>query len=341
MLDRLISALVALSMAFLVWLYARSRDQETLDSIPVPVQVLLPPGQEEHYDLEVTGPAQVPVSFTGPPSRIRELRHLLQRGELRVVMPLAIPAERAGDEVYRDTLRIESDDLHPPPGVTSVVVEGRNRIGVVLRRLVERQLPVRFESTGGWRFASVQVEPPRVLVRGPQEILEQARDIPTLPYALPASGLAGRTAPSAASPAVWRADGVPLVQEMEGRRVRVTPATVRVRLMLQPPQKLYELAEVPVQFLCPANFGLRPLFGDERAGKITLRVLGPAAEEPPAVLAFVDLGGRKWEPGLYEEPLKLQLPKEFQLAQTAPRSVAFQLVPAEGVAKTAGVMTGH
>ena len=86
---------------------------------------------------------------------------------------------------------------------------------------------------------------------------------------------------------------------------------------------------MPVQFLCPANFGLRPLFGDERAGKITLRLLGPAIGEPPTVVAFIDLSGDKWKSGLYEEALRLQLPKDFQLAQSLPRSVAFQLVPAD------------
>ena len=36
MFDRLLSALVATGLALLVWLYARSRDQEILDNVPVP-----------------------------------------------------------------------------------------------------------------------------------------------------------------------------------------------------------------------------------------------------------------------------------------------------------------
>ena len=47
--------------------------------------------------------------------------------------------------------------------------------------------------------------------------------------------------------------------------------------------------------------------------------------------AFVDLSGKKWEPGLYDEPLKLQLPREFQLAQNPPRPVSFQLLSVEAV----------
>jgi hypothetical protein len=98
---------------------------------------------------------------------------------------------------------------------------------------------------------------------------------------------------------------------------------------LQPQQKLYELTDVPVQFLCPANFSLRPLFSDNHPGRITLRLLGPAGEETPAVIAFIDLSGRHWEPGRYEETLKLQLPANFRLARSAPQRLAFQLAPLE------------
>src|SRR5437868_10296545 len=100
MLDRFLSALVAVSLAFLVWLYVRSRDQEMLDNVPVPVQISLAPGQSEHYELEITGPSQVPVSFTGPPSRMRELRSLLQRGELRIETMLTVPEERLEESRY-------------------------------------------------------------------------------------------------------------------------------------------------------------------------------------------------------------------------------------------------
>src|SRR5437868_6275611 len=100
MLDRLFSVAVALGMAALVWLYARSREQEMLDNVPVPVQITLAAGQAYHYRIEVAGPAQVPVSFTGPSSRLRELRGLLQRGELRVDVSLAVPEEHQNEPRY-------------------------------------------------------------------------------------------------------------------------------------------------------------------------------------------------------------------------------------------------
>lgn len=319
MFDRLITSLIALSLALLAWLYLRSRDKEMLDSVPIPVQIALAPGLAEQYDLEVNGPSQVPVSFTGPPSRVRELRGVLQRGELHVEVTLSVPEERRDEARYVETVRIDAGDVHPPPGVTPLIVEGRNRIPVTLSRIVERRLPVRFEHPPDDGVAKVVVEPAAVLVRGPLEVLEHARVVATQPVALPP-----RPEGPGREEVVTLA--APLVRDVEGKPVRMTPDVVQVRVTLKPRQKLYEVSDVPVQFLCPPNFLLRPLFGDERAGKMTLRVRGPAGDETPNVVAYIDLGGRKWEPGLYEEAVRVQLPKDYQLVPGQPRRVAFQLV---------------
>jgi len=328
MLDRLISSVVALCLACLVWMYVRSRDQETLDNVPVPVEIALAPGQSENYELEVPGPSQITASFTGPPASIRDLRTIMQSGELRVASTITVPAERLEESRFADTIRIDAADIHAPAGVTPMVVEGRNRIPVILLRLVERPLPVRFDSVSESRIAQAVVKPSTVLVRGPQEVLEHVREIPTQLYYLNS-----QLVPSPGQD-LSTVRTVPLVNELEGHRIRATPSTVTVQLTFQPQQKVYELADVPIQFLCPANFSLKPLFRDDRAGKITLRLQGPAADEAPAIVAYVDLSGKKWEPGLYEEPLKLQLPKDFQLTQEPPRQVAFQLAPANPPAKT-------
>lgn len=322
MFDRLQSALVAVILAVLVWLYARSRDQELLDNVPIPVDIELASGQMDHYDLEITGPCQVPVSFRGPPSRIRELRGLLQRGEVRVAVTVVVPEDRQDESHYLDTVRVDAADVHVPPGVTPSVVEGRNRIPVTLHRLVERRLPVRLDPAPGERVSQIALEPATVRVRGPQDLLDRVRAIPTQAFALPSSTekTLGRevTVTRAAS----------LVHELDGRPIRTTPAEVTVRLTLQPNQKLYELSDVPVQFLCPANFPLRPQYVNDRAGRVNLKFWGPISGEPPMVVAFIDLTGRNFEPGLYaDEPLRLQLPKDAQLAQNPPRSAAFRLVP--------------
>jgi len=322
-MDRLISAVVAVILGFLVWLYARSRDQEMLDNVPVPVHIVLAPGQADQYDLEITGPAQITASFAGPPSRMRELRHLLQKGGLHVKTTLTVPPDRQQEGRYLDTVRIDASDIHAPPGVRPIVVEGRNRIPVTLRRLVERRLPVRLDCVLEERVNQIMIEPATVLVRGPQEILDRVRSLPTQPYLLP-------TRPeSSPLQELTTTTTVPLVQELEGRPVRTTPASVTTRITLRPRQTIYELVDVPVQFLCPANFNLRTKWQDERSSKITLRLLGPAGEDPPQVTAYVDLTDRKfYGEGRYaQEPLRLQLPKDFQLAQEPPSSGSFELTP--------------
>src|SRR5207248_8757422 len=69
MIDRIISSLVALSLASLIWLYVRSRDLDTLDNVPVPVQITLASGLTEQYDFDLPDPCHIMASFTGPPSR--------------------------------------------------------------------------------------------------------------------------------------------------------------------------------------------------------------------------------------------------------------------------------
>jgi hypothetical protein len=323
MFDRLVSSVVAVVLAFLVWLYVRSRDQQMLDNVPIPVQIMLAPGLEDHYELEVLGPSQIPVSFTAPLSPMRELRRLLRVGALRVEVSLNAPEETQTESSIVDTVRIEAGDIHPPPGVTTLVAEGRNRIPVKFHRLIERRLPVRLDCTAGNRVSRILVEPATVVVRGPQEALARTHAILTQPFALPLPD------ESATDVKVVTADSIPLVQQVEGRRIRAAPSTVAVRVVLPPQQKIYELANVPVGFLCPPNFSLRPLFQNEGAGKIKLRLSGPAGEETPAVIAVIDLFGRDWEPGMYQAALKLQLPPNFRLAQDPPARLAFELVPLE------------
>ncbi len=312
MMDRVISGLVALTLALLVWLYARSRDQEILDNVPIPVQISLPSTQADKYNLELAGTSQVIVSFTGSPMRMRELHGMLQRNDLHIEVTFPIPDERLSESRVSDTVIIESTDVHTPPGVTPMVVEGRNRIPVTLHRLVEKRLPVRFESALDEPVGQLEID--------------QVRNIPTVPSTLPA-----RPTGSAAA----ATSKVALVQELDNRPVRVSPNKVAIRLPAQS-RKMYELQDVPVYFLCPPNFTLRPRFIDERSGKITLRLYGPVQDEPPKVYAFIELTRGSFLSGLNHEPVQLQLPKDFQLADDLPRVIAFELVPADFVPKNMG-----
>jgi hypothetical protein len=334
MYDRLLSSLVALSLAFLVWLYARSRNQETMDNVPIPVQLSLAGHQAEDYELEVIGPCQILVSFMGTPSRLRGLRSLLQQDGIKAEVTLTVPEEHASDSRYVEEVRVDPADIHAPSGVTPLVAEGRNRVQVCLHRLVERRLAVRFAAVPEERVGQVSIEPANALVRGPREVLDHIRFVPTQPYPV-----VGETEETPQDPAV-RLDSVPLVRELRGHAIRCTPGSVRVQYTLLPPFKSYELTDVPVRFLCPENFPLRPEFSaGPGAGKISLRVKGPTQPEAPRVVAYIDLTspGRKLQPGLYAaEPVEVQLPQGFDLAQEPPRAGLFQLLPTRVRAQESG-----
>ena len=321
MIDRTLSSLVALSLALLVWLYARSRDQEILDNVTLPVQVSLAEADADHYSLEVSGPARAVVSFSGPADRIRELRGEIQRNELHIDATLTVPEEHRTEGRYSDTVHIDASQVPAPPGVTPLVAEGRNRIPVTVRRLVTRPLPVRFDALQDEPAGPVVLDPPVVMVTGPQEVLDHVRAIPTLPSDLPMR-------PANAPPTAAAVGHVALVSELEGRPVQVVPSKVTVKA---PPQlrKEYTLTDVPVHFLCPANFAYRPEFFDDRAGRVTLRVTGPIQNEPPKVYAFVDLSHGHYDQGNNHEPLQIQLPRDFQLTDDQPRVVTFDLEMAD------------
>jgi hypothetical protein len=328
MFDRIISTLVALSLAILVWLYARSRDQELLDNVPLPVNITLCSQQADHFSLEVGSAGQVLASFSGPPARMRELGGLLQRNELRVESTMVVPDERLNESRYSDTVIIDSNDVHVPPGVTVSMVEGRNRVPVTLHRLVERRLPVRFDHVGDEATGPLVIEPATVLVRGPQEVLERARAIPTQPSELP-------TRPATALPNAAAVGRVILVQELEGRSVHVEPPRVTVRVPAQT-RRVYTLPDVPIRFMCPANFSYRPAFYDERSSRVSLRLQGPVQEDAPRVHLFVDLTVGRFDSGKQNEPLQIQLPKDFILMDEAPRVVTFDLQPGDSPLSSPG-----
>jgi hypothetical protein len=318
----ILESLVALTLAFLVWLYARSRHQDSLDQVPIPVQIALAPALAGQYDIEVSGPSRVLVSFTGPASCMRELRDKLQSGGVRVNLTVSVPEDRQVDSVYRDTVCVEAAHIPVPPGVEPSLVEAPFCIPVTLHRLADRRLPVRLDYAGETRISQIKLEPATVMVRGPKDILDRATGIPTQPYFVPATS-EGR------SPNETMVRGeIALAHELEGRPIQITPETVTFHYRVQPRQKTYELRDVPVYFLSPPDCPWRPHFSSPLAGRVTVRVTSPSAEDFPSVLAFVDLTHGEFTQGRNREPIRLQLPRDAQLAQEPP-VVMFYLDPVD------------
>lgn len=330
MIDRIFSIAVAVTLAFLIWLHARNRDQEILDNVPIPVTIALSPADAERYSLEVNGPSQILATFTGPPSRLRDLREQIHRGEISLNVVFSAATERSHEARYLDTIRVRNEDLPTFPGVRGAVIVGQNRIPITVRRLIERPLQVRLDHALEDRISQCVLEPATVIVRGPQEVLERMTMISTRPYSLPTNV---KTDSAVEVPVSGQ---IALVREIDGQEVRCEPSMVTVKFQLKPPRRAYKV-QVPVQFLCSANCPWQPQWvrtGDD-AGQITLTIVGPdRGDDPPPVSAFVDLTGREFQflgdlkPRRYEsEPIQLQLPKEYSASCCPPRSEAFLLCP--------------
>jgi hypothetical protein len=317
MLDRILSLVVAVSLSLLIWVYSRSRDQETLDNVPIPVKIVLTHKQSELYNLELLSEAQIIATFSGPPVRIRELHGMLQRKEVEVVKTITVPDDKLDLARLSDVVVVEPGDINAPLGVNALTSEGRNRVSYTLHRLDEKRFPVRFDHLREGPTGPVLIEPPTVLVRGPREVLERMQMLPTIPSELP-------TRPLHSPPGVAAVGRVALVDAVEGRPVKVTPPTVQIRVP-GIPKKTYELTDVPVSFLLPPKFAYRPHFVDDRDGKVTLKIIGPPRDEAPKVTAYVDLRDGKFLSGLNNEPLVVQLPKDFEVAPGAPQRVTFEL----------------
>src|SRR5438067_1508917 len=110
----LLEMLVALSLAFLVWLYAHSRAQDAIDRVQIPVQLALAPQHRDQFLLETSGPPHVTVSFSGPSSRIRELRRKLQRGAVQAAVTVAVPEDRMAEAAFGDTIHLEASHIAAP-----------------------------------------------------------------------------------------------------------------------------------------------------------------------------------------------------------------------------------
>jgi hypothetical protein len=321
MLDRLLSAFVAVSLALLIWLYARSRDQETLDHVPIPVEVALNAGQRDLYHLEVANPSEVLATFTGPPTRIREVRSLLQRDKLRVEIPFVVPSERLKENRIYETLLVESNHLETPPGVSTSLVTGRNQVRIVLHRLGEKRLRVRLDPRLANEVEASNIEPSTVMVRGPLEVLERTQSITTQPGALPSTTQSIVT--------------LPLVRELEGREVECEPDYICVKLT-GAPFKTYQVRDIPINFLTPPGFPYRPQSSGDRGGKVSVRVVGPSRDGAPHVLAFVDLTDYYLSdrytritsrPVKTEARVQFKLPRGCFLEDAATTTVPIELIP--------------
>jgi hypothetical protein len=296
---------VASCLATTIWLYMHSRAHQTLDHVQVPIVIQLTPGQRDQFDLELPSAPKTNVSFTGPSIRMRELRKKLYRGQIQATIAYVISEDRTKESSFADVVRLEGAALNVPPGILVEWFDPNLTIPVTVHRLTERSLPVRLEYTGDVRVSGIKLDPPTVLVRGPKSLLDRAQSISTLPFEFP---------PTDEETKEDAKDTIGLVGELGGRPVQVSPAQVEFRAKVQPRKRVREIVDVPIRFSIPDRYPWQPHF-EGNAGKLNLRVIGPTGDESPRVRAYIDLDQQAYGRGRNDGPVRIELPKEFELVE--------------------------
>jgi len=313
----LLELAVASCLAFMVWLYMHSRVHQTLEHTQIPVAVHLAPSQRDQFVLELPNISKATVSFSGPSARMRELKKKLFRGQIQAIVQFTVPEDKQKESTYCDVVNIDGAKLSMPPGIMVEWNDTNLSVPVTVYRLVERTLPVKLDITGDVRVSQIKIEPPTVSVRGPKVVLDRAQAISTLPFEL--------SAPAGDEPKETHAhEGVALATELNGRAVQVTPSQVQFKCKVMPRKKVYEIAELPIRFAIPEQFPWHARFG-EQGGKLSLRIIGPAGENAPTVRAYVDLAQEVFGRGRNVGPIRIELPKDFELVDRRTLMAAFYL----------------
>jgi YbbR domain-containing protein len=162
--------LVALAVAFTLWFYVATSDRSQL-AVAAPVEyvglaptLVLVSGQRESIDVEVRAIRSV-VARLGPETvRARVDVAGLQEGESMV--------------------QLTPDDVQVPPGATVTRITP-SRIAVALEAAATNDVKVVPQVRGtpppGFTIRRVEVEPPRVSIKGPRATIESRGEVPTLP----------------------------------------------------------------------------------------------------------------------------------------------------------------
>lgn len=328
MFDRyFITPIIALGLAFLVWVYLRSRDQE-VQSYPIPIEISLDPQQQDRYSFDGKPENQtVRVKFYGLPSRLREVKDQVESRSIVLRHMVKVPqvVDQRQDNEYQEVIQFDGSSMTLPLGVHADINPVEGRMQIKLRRMMERTLELQQNVTTGspqYLVDNIRLEPATIKVIGPKSVLEQMDQLllepwqPRLPTGLTMTEEEVR-------------GFIQLPNKIKQEVVKMVPERVEITARLKPALKEYELSDVPISFLCPPNFAYRPVFTSDRLGYIAkLKVRGPM-NRTPEVKAYVDLTTKQSQnlkTGLYaDEAIMLDLPEGFYLAQPQPKLSTYRL----------------
>jgi hypothetical protein len=335
MFDRyVITPIIALGLAFLVWVYLRSRDQE-VQTYPLPLEISVAVGQSDRFVFETKPVDKVRVRFFGLPSRLREVKNMVEQDELRIrhIVKVPIEIERLGESNYKEGLQLDTSSLlNLPLGVHAEIAPADGRVAISLKRIVEKTLQLRLLPVQGndqYELDPPRLEPGTVKVTGPKDVLENQTQILMEGWQPKRLPLGTNFPPEDVT------ETLKIPDKIGTTTITVEPTFVKVRTRIKPALHVYEMSDVPVFFLCPARFPYRPAFTLEQHGVLKqLKIRGPL-NKTPEVRAYVDLSRLvNPKPVVYtDEPIMVDLPDGYQLVGEQPKISAFKLELLDNAAK--------
>ena len=162
--------LIALLVAFTLWFFVATSEQSQL-AVAAPVEyvglapsLVLVSGQRESIDVEVRAVRSV-VARLGPET-------------------VRARVDLAGLEEGESMVQVTPGDVQVPPGATVTRINP-SRLALTLATAATSEVKVTPQVHGtpppGFAVRRVDVEPPRVMIKGPRATIESRGEVPTLP----------------------------------------------------------------------------------------------------------------------------------------------------------------
>ena len=163
--------LVSLGMSLTLWFYVTSKGKTEM-TITVPLELRNIP-QNMAVVGNVTGSLEVRVQ-----GQERGLRDITTGNKVSGVLDLSLA------KVGENMVRISPDDIRRPPGVTIMHLspaEIRVKLEPLVRKTFRLQPILHGAPAAGYRLAKITVTPPRIMVEGPESLMQALNGLQTMP----------------------------------------------------------------------------------------------------------------------------------------------------------------
>lgn len=232
-------------LTLLIWIYAE-RQQERRQTVTFSIDLAI-----NAPDRVILGPTDrlVTAELRGPAAQLETVKNMLLTKSGKSAITLPLDTSLAADSYEIHTERIAADPLFRTHAITVESAEPRT-LTVYVDRVVDREIPVRVPPNLMNLLDGKPVfDPPFVHVRGPQSELQRVASDGALDVF---ADLAGRE--SLKTPGVHDERAVPVLTQLRGPNITVTPTKVNATLKVRPADVTITWSTMPIWINTPPGF---------------------------------------------------------------------------------------